>query len=287
MDDNKIRLLLTAVRTGSFNRTAQELNCTQSAVTQMMNSLENELGCRVLQRSHSGVRLTPAGESLLPLFLEADAALTHLAQQARLAADGLAVPLRIGSFSSISNTWLPAAMQDFHGSHPDVSFDIRVGTDAVADWLLNGKIDLALGDADRCRAFRFYPLMDDPYYAVVPAGFTADGPCAITQEELAGYPFIMAPMNALDRHLSVKPEKQLRVNCDDDSTLLSMVAQGLGVTVMPLLSIGKLPENVRRLELLPRTQRVLGVALPNSPDRAAIAFCSFLRKRFAASDTAQ
>lgn len=61
MDNRKLHTLITALRTGSFNKAAQELNCTQSAVTQMMNALENELGCKLLSRSHSGVRLTPAG----------------------------------------------------------------------------------------------------------------------------------------------------------------------------------------------------------------------------------
>lgn len=63
MDDYKIHVLLTAIRTGSFRKAALELNCTQSAVTQAMNSLENELGCKVLQRNHNGIRLTPAGRN--------------------------------------------------------------------------------------------------------------------------------------------------------------------------------------------------------------------------------
>ena len=58
MDNRKLHTLITTLRAGSFNKSAQELNCTQSAVTQMMNALENELGCKILSRSHSGVRLT-------------------------------------------------------------------------------------------------------------------------------------------------------------------------------------------------------------------------------------
>ena len=107
MDDYKIRVLLAALRTGSFRKAALELNCTQSAVTQAMNSFENELGCKVLQRNHNGVRLTPAGEELLPLLMEADASLTRLAERARQVASGASAPLRIGAFSSIASTWLP------------------------------------------------------------------------------------------------------------------------------------------------------------------------------------
>ena len=64
MDDRKIEALLTTVKTGSFSKAAEELSCTQSAVTQMMNTLEDELGVKILQRSHNGVRLTEQGEQL-------------------------------------------------------------------------------------------------------------------------------------------------------------------------------------------------------------------------------
>lgn len=279
MDDYKIHVLLTALGTGSFRKAALALSCTQSAVTQAMNALENELGCQILERNHSGVRLTPAGEALLPLFVEADAALSRLSERARQVAQGTSSPLRIGAFSSISGTWLPKLLQEYHALHPDVSFDLRVGTDALAEWLLSGAIDLALGDAARCRAFRWEPLMDDPYFAVLPKSAAPDAD-TISQEELAARPFLMAPMNALEHYLSVRPKNQLRVNCDDDSTLLSMAAQGIGVTAMPRLCLQNPPPEVRILPLTPQVKRTLGVALPNSPTKEAARFAKFLCRKF-------
>ena len=279
MDDYKIHVLLAAIRTGSFHKAALELNCTQSAVTQAINSLENELGCKVLLRNHNGIRLTPAGEELLPLLMEADATLSRLSERARQVAGGASAPLRIGAFSSISSTWLPKVLQEYHTLYPEVAFDIQVGTNTLADWLLKGAVDLALGDPVRCRAFRWFPLMDDPYFAVLPESLVPEGD-SISQDELAAYPFVMAPMNALDNYLSVRPSNQLRVNCDDDSTLLSMVAQGIGVTAMPQLCLQKLPENIRVLPLTPPTKRVLGVALPNSPSKEANRFARYLCQKF-------
>ncbi|MCI1991108.1 MAG: LysR family transcriptional regulator [Oscillospiraceae bacterium] len=278
MDDRKLRVLLTTLHLGSFSRAAQELNCTQSAVTQMMNALENEFGCKVLVRNHSGVKLTAAGKELFPFMVEAEASLSRLMDQARNVAEGKAIPIRIGTFSSISNTWLPHVLQAYQKKHPDITFDIRVGTDAITDWLIRGEIDLALGDADRCRVFRWHPLMDDPYYAVMPQTFAKENQQAITQEEFAAYPFIMAPMNALKKHLAVLPKRQIEVNCDDDSTLISMVVQGLGVTAMPKLSLKNIPKNVKVLKLIPPTKRVLGIALPNSPSKTAVDFSNFLHQ---------
>lgn len=280
MDDRKLEILLTTLRTGSFSKAAQELNCTQSSVTQMMNSLENELNCKILERNHNGIKLTQAGEIMYPLIVEADAGLRRLMEEAKQIAAGHVLPIRIGSFSSISNTWLPRILQEYHEAHSNISFDIRIGTDVISKWLLNGEIDIALGDAERCSAFRWYPLMDDFYYAVLPRSFVDDNKKLIMQKELAEFPFIMAPMNVLDMHLTEVPQKQINVNCDDDSTLLSMVTQGLGVTAMPKLSLQKNIQDVRILELIPETKRVLGVALPNSPSKAAVQFVAFLRKYF-------
>ena len=71
MDDRKLEVFLKTIQTGSFSKAAAELNCTQSAVTQTMNNLEGELGIALLDRSHKGVVLTPAGEKLLTLIIEA------------------------------------------------------------------------------------------------------------------------------------------------------------------------------------------------------------------------
>ncbi|MBR5533402.1 MAG: LysR family transcriptional regulator [Ruminiclostridium sp.] len=280
MDDRKIHALLTTYRTGSFSKAAQELNCTQSAVTQMMNSLENELSCKLLARSHTGVRLTPAGEELLPLLLEAESVLTRLAKEARNLSEGEQATIRIGSFASISSSWLPQILQNYRAENPKVVFDLRVSTDQLPQWLGENRIDLALGDAYRCQGAQWYPLMEDPYYAVVPAHLLPPDQKVISQEAFARYPLIMSPMNALEHHMDVLSHQQLNVSSDDDSSILAMVAQGLGVTAMPWLSLGRLPDNLRVLELNPVPHRVLGVALPKSPTKAAASFAEFLKKQY-------
>lgn len=74
----KIRAFLTIIQLGSLRRAAQELNYTQSGLTQMMKHLEQEVGCRLLRRSHSGVTMTESAEHLLPYFQAADQALLQL-----------------------------------------------------------------------------------------------------------------------------------------------------------------------------------------------------------------
>lgn len=280
MDSRKLEMLLTTMRTGSFSKAAAELCCTQSAVTQAMNSLEGELGCKVLERDHRGVRLTAAGEELYSDIVSAEMNMRQLVDHAAQIAGARTLPLRIGVFSSISTTWLPPLLRTYKLLHPEVFFDIRVGTDSIVQWLSHGEIDVALGDDARCRTVRFMPLQDDPYCAVLPEGTVDKGRKRIAQDELAQLPFLMAPMNALDRHLSVIPHNRTNVNCDDDSTLLSMIEQGLGATVMPALCLTGRKARVHVLELEPSAKRILGVALPKAPTRAASLFASFLVDEF-------
>lgn len=278
MDDRKLEVFLTTIQTGSFSKAAEELNCTQSAVTQTMNNFEAELGVALLDRSHKGVHLTPAGEKLLPNIIEAREGIDKLLKQAKSVAEGKETPIRIGCFSSIATSWLPQAIKAYQKDNPAINFSIKIGTENLADLLLNHKIDIALGDTDRLTGFRFVPLMDDPYCAVFPKGMVEPGKTAILQEDFVEYPFILAPENALKSHLISLPENALTVSCDDDFALLSMVSQGLGATAMPRLSIRNVPDNVSVYKLLPESCRTLGIALPNVIDSNVRAFVNFLKK---------
>ena len=68
MDTFKIKAMLAAVRLGSLSKAAEEFNYTPSAFSHILTSLESELGVSLFVRSSSGVKLTEAGERLLPVF---------------------------------------------------------------------------------------------------------------------------------------------------------------------------------------------------------------------------
>lgn len=286
MDDRKLKTLLATVRAGSFSKAAEELICTQSAVTQTMNSLEDELGVKLVERSRKGVTLSKEGEELFPFIIEAESALQRLQSQAEFIATGRAVPLRIASFSSIANSWLSDMLIGFKKECPDTEFEIRVGSIGFAQMMLDGEVDMVLGDSDVLKGFRWYPLMKDPYYAIMPKSLVPEGKDTITQEEFAKYKWIIAPLNAMDRNLEVLADKDnsTTVITDDDGTLISMVAKGLGVTAVPELFIKELPDEVVMLKLDPQPTRELGIYLPPSPSPSAEAFRDYLLQRFPDED---
>ena len=82
MDDGKLRALLTAVDCGSFSKAAAQLVYTQSAMTHLVNKLEAEIGCTLLERDSQGIRLTDAGRQLLPYIQNVVCACDTLLQEA-------------------------------------------------------------------------------------------------------------------------------------------------------------------------------------------------------------
>ena len=146
MDDKKLYALLEAVRSGSLSKAASELGYTQSGLTQMMNSLEDELGCCLLVRGYNGIKLTTAGEQLLPFIEDASASMKRLKDEARLSSAGQGKPIRIGVFPSITKSWLPYILKEYQKKCPGTSIEITVGNIEMQDWLDKDNVDLVLGE---------------------------------------------------------------------------------------------------------------------------------------------
>ena len=108
MDDGKLRALLTAVECGSFSKAAAQLGYTQSAMTHLVNKLEAEVGCTLLERDSQGIRLTGAGKHLLPYIQNVVCACDTLLQEAAEQNDPRTRTLRIGCFASMPHREAPA-----------------------------------------------------------------------------------------------------------------------------------------------------------------------------------
>lgn len=277
MDERKLKTFLTAVRVGSFTKAAEELNFSQSAVSQIINSLENELECKLVERKYNGIELTDIGRELYPAILHAEAGLAHLQNLAAQLNKNDTLSIRIGCFSSISNTWLPHLLLEYQKEHPEISFDIRIGFREMEKWLLEGTIDLVIADTELTHALKWEPLFEEPYYVVMPSQFVPADKTTISQEELSNYPFIRIPSQLLPKYQKYISRKQVNVSGDDDHTLLAMIAQGLGISIMPELCLHTLPENVRTLELQPSLTRTLGVAISDSSGPEITDFYEYLK----------
>src|SRR5215470_19222486 len=145
LDSRQLRTFCVLARTGSFTQAARELHLTQSGVSHSMKALENETGCRLLDRLGKKVVLTQAGEQLLQhatkILLEMEHAresLGHLGKWGR-------GRLRIGASTTACQHLIPPVLREFKESFPEHAITIEPGdTPQLVTALLRHKVDLAL-----------------------------------------------------------------------------------------------------------------------------------------------
>lgn len=139
---NRYGALIKIVEVGSYTKAAQILGYTQPALSQMIASLEREVGITLLYRSRYGVRLTPEGERLFPTIQETVRqyeALRRMEEEIK----GLDVGIvRIGTVSSISCHWLPSIIEKFWAAYPNVQLELRQGDySSICEWVRSGVVD--------------------------------------------------------------------------------------------------------------------------------------------------
>ena len=232
-------------RTRSFGRAARELGYTQSAISQQIARLEQAVGQKLVERPGGPRRvdLTDAGRLLLRhadvIVAQLDAAGADMAAFA----EGAAGPLRVGIYQSVGARILPALLRRFREEYPRVEVRISEETDA-ADLLRlveHGELDLTFADLPLPEGpFQAEEVLRDPYVLLVPATSELAGrDSAPPLRELAGVPLVTW------RHIG-EPETFLRsrvpdlnivFRSDDNGTLMGLVAEGLGIAVVPQLVV--------------------------------------------------
>ncbi len=280
MDDSKLRALLTAVQCGSFGKAAAQLGYTQSAMTHLANKLEAELGCTLLTRGSHGVCLSEEGEHLLPYINQVISACDALRSEAEAQGELYGRKLCIGCFASIARSRLPELLRKFRKLHPEIKVDVLVQANELAVALEEGRVQLALVDELCAKGFHWLPLTDAPLIAVVPPDFFWEEK-TISLERLLQESFISSPEQYVESLLPPDAPR-LQVTASDDGAILSMVAGGLGVSVLSAFSLEGYEERVRTIPLDQPVSRRLGAAYKSvpAPNSAARMFLSFLKRQY-------
>src|ERR1043166_9165185 len=127
LDSRQLRAFSVLARTGSFTQAARELHLTQSGISHAMKALENDIGCRLLDRMGKTVVLTQAGEQLLvhaqrvlQEMSTARAELSHLGKWG-------SSRLRIGASTTTCQYVLPSVLREFKESFPQCAISIEPG----------------------------------------------------------------------------------------------------------------------------------------------------------------
>lgn len=132
-------------RAKSFKIAAEQLNLTQPAISKTLKELEDILGVVVMERSRSGVALTPQGEIFLQFAEQSTAALRHGLRSIQ-ATSGAAGRLKLGALPSVASSLLPGAVLRFAENSPDTRVEIHEGPHLdLISRLRSGGLDLVVG----------------------------------------------------------------------------------------------------------------------------------------------
>jgi DNA-binding transcriptional LysR family regulator len=241
MDASDLRLFAAVARTGGIGRAALELNTVQSNVTARLKALEDRLGTVLFERSNRGVALTAAGQRLLP-YAERIGRLLEDAKRA-VRDDGKATgPLAIGSLETTAALRLSPVLARFARAHPAVELSLKTGTSAE---LVAQVLDRTLDGAFVCGPADHPDLHAKPIFTEELVVLTAPGVPDFDALLRAG-DFKIIVLRAgcsyrliFEAWLARRGIVGVRVlEFGTLETIISCVAAGLGVTLLPKSLIG-------------------------------------------------
>ena len=282
---NRYDAFLQVLERGTFSDAARAMGYTQSAVSQMVKNLEEELGVTMLVRSRTGVSLTREGELLLPSIRGVANARQLLSEYAANLRGLESGTVRIGTFTTVSSSLLPPVIKRFKEAHPGIRFELHQGLYADVEALVrDGVVDFGFTDLVRCGDLQHEPLLRDSMMLALPINHPLARASAVRLEALRGEPFIQldeGPGGAsIQRTVAQHPELDVQYRVADDYSVLNMVENGLGVALLPEIVLHNTNRRVVARPVDPPLRRSLVVIFRRREEMstAATAFLQELRE---------
>lgn len=262
---NRYLALQKIIELGSFTKAAEALGYTQSSISQMIGSLENELGIKLLTRSRTGIRLTIEGAELYP-FVERSIIQYRAMQEKANEIKGLETGIiRVGTISSITCHWMPELIKGFQEQYPHVQFLFHQGDyTSIPEWIRTGAVDFGFIAPSAVTDLTAIPVKDGEMLAVLPQGHILANKTEVKLEDLAAEPFILLeegqfnePLNAF-HDMGLEPS--IKYTFHDDYAIMTMVEAGLGVSILAELVLRRTNYNIVCLPITPPVYRTLAIA---------------------------
>lgn len=236
------QVFMAVVEQESFQKAAQILQLTPSAISHAVASMEAELGSALFVRSRQGVYLTNYGKELFPYIknvLNSDEYLQQAIAQFQGVQKGV---VRIGIFNSACVEWMPSLLKDFEKEYPNVRLHIYQGTyDDIYHWLKDGVVDLGFLSSCSVGDLAYEAIYQDRIVCVVPKGFQPENPGYVTVDELKKQRFVTqregcdADVNHFMKKYGLSAGGRSYIV--DDMSAIALVMGGYGVCLVPELVI--------------------------------------------------
>ena len=262
----KYMAFVKTIEYGSLTKAAEALNYTQSGISRMIKDLETEWGISLLERGRSGVSLTSDGIKLLPQLKRICNEQEILLTQIEELHDIQSGMIRIGTFSSVATHWLPNMIKIFQKDYPKIDFELLLGDyTEIESWILEGRVDFGFLRLPTKAELETVFLEQDRLMVVIPENHPLADCDKFPINELMNSPFMLLEKGAkaeiaeiFEKH-NIKP--QIHFTTWDDYAIMSMVENGLGISILPELILQRIPYRIIPKELEVPAYRSIGIAM--------------------------
>jgi len=291
MNKSQIELIVRISETGSFTKAGEELHMTQPAVSRTVATIESQLGTKLIERDKkNGLFFTDVGERVLVIFRKI---LSELQKVDELVAaeQGLEIgKVHIGAYRTACTRFIPKIIRAMENQYPGLEIKLSEGSvDQVKEWLRSKCIDVGIiipPDKD----FDTVPLMKDQLIVLMHSSHPLYQKETIGIPDLQGEDLLIGKggyevqVHALFKEYNLTPK--VRFEMDYIETGLSMIQEGLGITITTKKNIWSLPDQVVFRELKPDTFRDINIAVLDIKDisKATDAFIQTALTLFANKD---
>ena len=271
LDYKKCEVFATIAEEKNLTKAAEILGYTQPGISNILRSMEEETGFPLFIRHHSGMTLTKDAEVLLPRVLAILAAFRS-ADQTIDSINGINEGhISVGSYSSMSISFLTKWIEGFSQEFPNITFSIiEGGYKELENALDSYTIDLALMSRQPWHNYDWTHIMNDPMLAVLPADINFKKNY-VNLKDFHNKPLIYHSEGSDPdaekifeefREMNIEPIYQYRIFFD--RTMMSMIEHHLGFGIIPELVTRHYYGELKRLPFRPALSRELGIAtLPN------------------------
>jgi len=242
----QLEYLVALASTRHFGRAAKACAVTQPALSLQIRQLEELLGLRLFERGRRQVLVTPAGARVIERAREALRRIDDLLDEARMAQRPLTGRLSLGVIPTVAPYLLPRALPAVRAAYPELELLLREDqTQRIVTRLRAGELELLLlalpVEGDDLETLR---LFEEPFVLAVPESHPlARGRGPLPETALVGEPVVLLEeghclrAQALALCDAVGARETGRVQATSLGTLVQMIANGLGITLLPAISL--------------------------------------------------
>lgn len=241
----QLRYLVALAEHRHFGRAAEACLATQSTLSAGLQELENLLGVMLVERTKRKVMLTPLGEEVVARAREVLRGAEDIADLAASAAEPLSGPLRLGVIPTIGPFLLPRVLPGLRAAHPKLRLYLREDLTArLLDRLGAGDLDLVLIALPyHAPDIETLEVAQDPFELACPPDHPLAAKAELTSADLVGADLLLLEEGHCLRDHALAachlpgPSRGEGVLGTSLATLVQMVANGLGVTLLPKMAV--------------------------------------------------